>query len=40
MINTLANTSGIVCDDAGASCAAKIAFRVDAVILSIMVQGS
>lgn len=32
--NTLANTSGIVCDGAKASCAAKIACSVDAAILS------
>ncbi|SDY97830.1 L-cysteine desulfidase family protein [Tindallia californiensis] len=32
--NTLANTSGIVCDGAKASCAAKIASSVDAAILS------
>ncbi len=32
--NTLANTSGIVCDGAKASCAAKIASSVDATILA------
>lgn len=33
IINTLANVSGIVCDGAKASCAAKIASAVDAAIL-------
>ena len=33
IINTLANTSGIVCDGASASCAAKIASSVDAAIM-------
>ncbi len=32
--NTLANTSGIVCDGAKASCAAKIASSVDATIMA------
>jgi len=32
--NTLANTSGIICDGAKASCAAKIATAVDAAILA------
>ena len=31
--NVLANTSGIVCDGAKASCAAKIASSVDAAIM-------
>ena len=34
IINTLANTSGIVCDGAKASCAAKIASAVDAALFS------
>lgn len=34
IINTLANTSGIVCDGAKPSCAAKIASSVDAAIMS------
>ncbi len=34
IVNTLANTSGIVCDGAKASCAAKIASSVDAAIMS------
>ena len=34
IINTLANTSGIVCDGASASCAAKIASSVDAAIMA------
>ena len=33
IVNTLANVSGIVCDGAKASCAAKIASSVDAAIL-------
>ena len=33
IVNTLANVSGIVCDGAKASCAAKIASAVDAGIL-------
>ena len=33
IVNTLANTSGIVCDGAKASCAAKIASSVDAAIM-------
>lgn len=33
IINTLANTSGIVCDGAKASCAAKIASAVEAAVL-------
>lgn len=33
VVNALAITSGIVCDGAKASCAAKIAFSVDAGIL-------
>ena len=32
--NTLANVSGIVCDGAKASCAAKIASSVDAAIMA------
>lgn len=37
--NTLANVSGIICDGAGASCAAKIASSVDAAIMgSIMAR--
>lgn len=34
IVNTLANVSGIVCDGAKASCAAKIASSVDAAILA------
>ena len=34
IINTLANTSGIVCDGAKASCAAKIASAVDAALFA------
>lgn len=34
IVNTLANVSGIVCDGAKASCAAKIASAVDAAILA------
>ncbi len=34
IINTLANTSGIVCDGAKASCAAKVASSVDAAIMA------
>lgn len=34
IINTLANTSGIICDGAKASCAAKIASAVEASILA------
>ena len=34
VVNTLANTSGIVCDGAKSSCAAKIASAVDAGILA------
>ncbi|MEY8354263.1 L-serine ammonia-lyase, iron-sulfur-dependent, subunit alpha [Lachnospiraceae bacterium 54-53] len=34
VINTLGNTSGIVCDGASASCAAKIASSVDAAIMA------
>lgn len=33
IVNTLANTSGIICDGAKASCAAKIATALDAAIL-------
>ena len=33
IVNTLANVSGIVCDGAKASCAAKIASSIDAAIL-------
>ena len=33
IVNTLANVSGIVCDGAKASCAAKFASSVDAAIL-------
>lgn len=33
IVNTLANTSGIICDGAKASCAAKIASSVDAAIM-------
>ena len=37
--NTLANISGIICDGASASCAAKIATSVDAAIMgSIMAR--
>ena len=39
VINTLANVSGIICDGASASCAAKIASSVDAAIMgSIMAR--
>ena len=34
LVNTLGNVSGIVCDGAKASCAAKIASSVDAAILA------
>lgn len=34
IVNTLANVSGIVCDGAKASCAAKIASSIDAAILA------
>ena len=34
VVNTLANVSGIVCDGAKASCAAKIATSVDAAIIA------
>ena len=34
IVNTLGNVSGIVCDGAKASCAAKIASSVDAAILA------
>ncbi|MEW4412773.1 L-serine ammonia-lyase, iron-sulfur-dependent, subunit alpha [Clostridium sp. AN503] len=34
VLNTLADTSGIVCDGASASCAAKIATSVDAAVMS------
>ena len=34
IVNTLANTSGIICDGAKASCAAKIASAVEAAILA------
>ena len=38
-MNTLANISGIICDGASASCAAKIASSVDAAIMgSIMAR--
>ena len=33
IVNTLANVSGIICDGASASCAAKIASSVDAAIM-------
>lgn len=36
MVNTLANVSGIVCDGAKSSCAAKIASSVDAAIVAAM----
>lgn len=36
--NTLANVSGIVCDGAKSSCAAKIATSVDSAILSVMMS--
>lgn len=36
IVNTLANISGIVCDGAKSSCAAKIASSVDAAILAAM----
>ena len=35
IINTIANVSGIVCDGAKASCAAKIATSVDAAIMAV-----
>jgi len=35
IVNTLANVSGIVCDGAKASCAAKIASAVDAALLGL-----
>lgn len=39
VVNTLANISGIICDGASASCAAKIATSVDAAIMgSIMAR--
>ena len=39
VVNTLANISGIICDGASASCAAKIASSVDAAIMgSIMAR--
>lgn len=39
VVNTLANVSGIICDGASASCAAKIASSVDAAIMgSIMAR--
>jgi L-cysteine desulfidase len=34
-VNTLANVSGIICDGAKSSCAAKIASAVDAAILGL-----
>jgi L-cysteine desulfidase len=37
IINTLANVSGIVCDGAKSSCAAKIATAVDAAIVATMI---
>lgn len=36
IVNTLANVSGIVCDGAKSSCAAKIASSVDAAVLAAM----
>lgn len=36
VVNTLANVSGIVCDGAKSSCAAKIASSVDAAIVAAM----
>ncbi|ABX41634.1 L-cysteine desulfidase family protein [Lachnoclostridium phytofermentans] len=38
IINTLANVSGIVCDGAKSSCAAKIASAVDAAIVATMIS--
>ena len=35
IVNTLGNVSGIVCDGAKPSCAAKIASSVDAAILAV-----
>lgn len=37
IVNTLANVSGIVCDGAKSSCAAKIATAVDAAIVATMI---
>lgn len=34
IINTLANTSGIICDGAKPSCAAKISSALDAALLA------
>lgn len=39
IVNTLANVSGIVCDGAKASCAAKIASSVDAAILAFQMAA-
>lgn len=38
IVNTLANVSGIVCDGAKSSCAAKIASAVDAAIVATMIS--
>ena len=38
IVNTLANISGIVCDGAKSSCAAKIASAVDAAIVATMIS--
>ncbi|PXV85927.1 L-cysteine desulfidase [Lachnotalea glycerini] len=38
LVNTLANVSGIVCDGAKSSCAAKIASAVDAAIVATMIS--
>lgn len=38
IVNTLANVSGIVCDGAKSSCAAKIATAVDAAIVATMIS--
>lgn len=38
LVNTLANVSGIVCDGAKSSCAAKIASAVDAAIVGTMIS--
>lgn len=40
IVNTLGNVSGIVCDGAKASCAAKIASSVDAAILAYYIWNS
>ena len=38
--NALANTSGIVCDGAKSSCAAKIASAVDAAIMAYALEDA